>query len=99
MLNSGATMHSTNRLEMASAVSSSTFKANDDRVYAFVEVENPTKTDGTIHVVFEPPTGPALAEIPLKVGETARFRTWAFTRKAHAPGEWAVVVRDGTELS
>ena len=73
---------------------SSTFKANDDRVYAFVEVQNPSKTEGTIHVVFEPPTGPALAEIPLKVGESARFRTWAFTRKAHAPGEWAVVVRD-----
>lgn len=71
-----------------------TFKSNDDRVYAFVEVQNPAKTEATIHVVFEPPSGPALAEIPLKVGESARFRTWAFTRKAHAPGEWAVVVRD-----
>jgi hypothetical protein len=71
-----------------------TFKSSDDRVYAFVELENPTKTSGEISVVFEPPTGPALAEIPLSVGETARFRTWAFTRQATTAGEWTVVIRD-----
>jgi DUF2914 family protein len=72
----------------------SSFRANNDRVYAFVEVSNNTKSEGTIHVVFLPPTGPALAEIPLKVGDGPRFRTWAFTRKVHEAGEWAVVVRD-----
>ena len=71
-----------------------TFKTRDDRVYAFVEVQNPTKASGKIAVVFEPPSGPALAEIPLEVGDSSRFRTWAFTRKAHEPGQWAVVVRD-----
>jgi hypothetical protein len=72
----------------------STFKTRDDRVYAFVEVQNPTKQAGKIAVVFEPPHGPALAEIPLDFGDSPRFRTWAFTRKAHEAGAWAVVVRD-----
>jgi hypothetical protein len=71
-----------------------TFKTSDDRVYAFVEIENPTRAKSGINVVFEPPAGPALAEIPLEVGDGARFRTWAFTRRAHEPGEWTVVVRD-----
>ena len=45
--------------------------------------------------MFAPPTGPAFAEIPLKVGGgAAHFRTWAFTRRAHEAGEWTVVVRD-----
>jgi hypothetical protein len=71
-----------------------TFKSSDDRVYAFVELENPGKVGGAISVVFEPPSGPPVAEIPLTVGETSRFRTWAFTRKARTAGEWTVVVRD-----
>jgi len=71
-----------------------TFKSSDDRVYAFVELENPGKVGSAISVVFEPPSGPPVAEIPLTVGETARFRTWAFTRKARTAGEWTVVVRD-----
>jgi len=71
-----------------------TFRANDDRVYAFVEIENPGRAGDAISVVFQPPSGAALAEIPLKVGESARFRTWAFTRRAHDVGEWTVVIRD-----
>ena len=72
-----------------------TFKSSDDRVYAFVELENPGKVGSAISVVFEPPSGPPVASIPLTVGETSRFRTWAFTRKARAAGEWTVVIRDG----
>jgi Protein of unknown function (DUF2914) len=71
-----------------------TFKTSDDRVYAFVEVDNPGKTEGQIEVVFQPPTGAALAPIPLTVGALPRFRTWAFTRKAHEAGEWTVTIRD-----
>ena len=73
---------------------SGTFKSSDDRVYAFIELENPGKVGSAIAVVFEPPSGPPVAEIPLTVGETARFRTWAFTRKARTAGEWTVVIRD-----
>ena len=71
-----------------------TFKSSSDRVYAFVELDNPARTAEAISVVFEPPTGAALAEIPLQVGETARFRTWAFTRRANIAGEWTVVIHD-----
>jgi hypothetical protein len=71
------------------------FDMKDDRVYAFMEVENTTKSEKTISVVFEPPSGAAFGAIPLKVGEGPRFRTWAFTRRAHEKGEWAVVVRSG----
>ena len=72
----------------------STFAAKDDRVYAFVEVEN-LGSDDTVAVVFEPPSGPALGAISLKVGGgAAHFRTWAFTRRAHEVGDWTVVVRD-----
>jgi DUF2914 family protein len=73
---------------------SATFKSSDDRVYAFVELENPAKTADAISVVFEPPSGPATAQIPLAVGESARFRTWAFTRRATTAGVWTVVIRD-----
>jgi hypothetical protein len=72
-----------------------TFQAKDDRVYAFVEVANPTKVEGKVLVVFEPPSGPALAPISLDVkAGSPRFRTWAFTRRAHEVGDWAVVIRD-----
>lgn len=70
------------------------FRASNDRVYAFVELENPGRGEDAISVVFQPPSGPALAEIVLRVGESPRFRTWAFTRRAHDAGEWGVVIRD-----
>jgi hypothetical protein len=74
----------------------SSFRASDDRVYAFVELDNPGRAGDAITVVFQPPSGPALAEIVLKVGDSPRFRTWAFTRRAHDAGEWGVVIRDAS---
>ena len=73
----------------------SSFKTQDDRVYAFVELQNPQKIEGKIHVVFTSPDGKTQPEIELGVGPTKRFRTWAFTKKAHQAGEWGVAVRDG----
>jgi hypothetical protein len=70
-----------------------TFRASDGRVVAFVELENPRRIDTSITVVFVPPSGPT-AEIPLHVGETSRYRTWASTRQAHEIGTWTVLVRD-----
>lgn len=67
------------------------FSSKEDRVYAFVELANPGAEDN-IDVVFQPPSGAAFT-VPLKVGSSARFRTWAFTRRAHEAGEWTVVVR------
>jgi hypothetical protein len=79
---------------------STSFNAKESRVYAFVEVENPEKLPGEVTVEFEPPKGKAQGEVKLAVGEGARWRTWAFTRQAHEPGEWTAIVRDskGHEL-
>ena len=94
-----------------------TFDAKTDKVYAFVEVENPEKLSGEITVEFQPPSkkydGPQAraagessdrhvnARVTLGVGESSRWRTWAFTRQAHEAGEWTAIVRDerGHELA
>jgi hypothetical protein len=70
------------------------FGADEKRVYAFVEVDNPERAPGGVTVEFVDPTGHALPPIDLSVGESSRWRTWAFTRRAHAPGTWQAVVRD-----
>lgn len=66
-----------------------------ERVYAFVEVENPERLPGDVVVSFEPADGPAIGNVPLTVGAAPRWRTWAFSRAVDRAGEWAAVVRDG----
>lgn len=77
------------------------FNAKESKIYAFVEVENPEKAPGAVHVAFLPPSGDAHGDVTLAVGDSARWRTWAFTRQAHEAGEWTAVVRDdqGKELA
>jgi hypothetical protein len=74
------------------------------RIFAFVEVDNPERAEGEITVSFVPPQG--TREVPhgaiaLSVGAERRWRTWAFTRTAHAAGEWHAVVKNahGTVLA
>lgn len=62
---------------------SDTFDAKTDKVYAFVEVEKPQRLRGEIAVEFQPPSKKYEGAITLGVGESSRFRTWAFTRQAH----------------
>ena len=72
------------------------------RVYAFVEVTNQDHAPGEVFVSFEPPPGHRpLADVRLSVGDSPRWRTWAFTREARDVGEWTAVVRDarGQELA
>ena len=80
---------------------SDTFDAKTDKVYAFVELENPQRLPGEITVEFQPPSKKYEGAITLGVGESSRFRTWAFTRQAHEAGEWTAIVRDarGRELA
>lgn len=67
-----------------------------DKLFAFVEVENHSLTEGEIFVSFVPPDGgKALGNIKLDIGASKRFRTWAFTRGARKSGEWMAVVRNG----
>jgi hypothetical protein len=75
--------------------------AEVERVYAFVELANDSRVPSEIGVTFTPPGGGALQEIKLEVGSQKRWRTWAATRKARAPGVWSVAVSDvdGNELA
>lgn len=80
-----------------------TFKAADlDRLYAFVEVDNPSKAESQVFVTFEPQDGgTSQGQVSLDVGAAPRWRTWAYTRGAKKAGSWAAVVRstDGTVLA
>ena len=64
------------------------------RLFAFVDVANPEKAQGEITVEFQPPKGSARGNVTLKVGESERYRTWAFTRLAKDPGSWRAVVKN-----
>jgi hypothetical protein len=79
---------------------SDTVDGKAEKVYAFVEVDNPQKLPGEITVEFQPPSKKYEGRITLGVGESSRWRTWAFTRQAHETGEWTAIVRDdrGHEL-
>jgi hypothetical protein len=70
------------------------FDAGEKRVFAFVEVDNPERAPGDLRVQFVGPNGDAQPPVELSVGESPRWRTWAFTRRAHAPGTWKAIVRD-----
>jgi hypothetical protein len=65
------------------------------RIYAFVEVSNPESARSEIHVSFAKAGEPESGAIVLRVGESPRWRTWAYTRQADEPGKWQVIVRDG----
>lgn len=70
------------------------FDAKTQKVFAFVEIENPEKLPGEITVEFEPPSKKDTGRVSLAVGDSSRWRTWAFTRQAHEAGEWTAIVRD-----
>jgi hypothetical protein len=79
------------------------FKVKDmDKLYAFVEVENPEKAESEVFVTFEPQdNGTSQGQVSLHVGASPRWRTWAYTRGVKKTGSWAAVVRsaDGTVLA
>lgn len=82
---------------------STAFWQNDfDRLYAFVELKNPDKTESKIVVSFVSPSGKSVrGNVTLTVGATARFRTWAYSRAVDQKGTWNAVVStvDGRELA
>ncbi len=65
-----------------------------DKVFAFLEVENPERLPGEVVVTFESPSGAAVGNVRLTVGASPRWRTWAFSRAIEQAGEWTAVVRD-----
>lgn len=73
------------------------FASKTDKLYAFVEVENHSRTEGEIFVSFVPPGGgPSVGHIPLSVGAERRWRTWAYTKNARKPGEWMAIIKNGS---
>ena len=73
-----------------------TFPVEQDRVYAFLEVENPDRTESAVFVSFVPPKGAEHGPIELEVGAAPRWRTWAYTRAAKRPGTWKAVVKNAS---
>jgi hypothetical protein len=72
----------------------SIFEATDERVFAFVELANPGDEERSLDVTFESAARTS-GHVTLRVpAHMPRYRTWAWTRGAHAPGEWTAVVRD-----
>lgn len=71
-----------------------------ERVYAFVELANPSRVSSRVQVRFVSPRGQPI-DVLLEVGDKPRWRTWAFTRKVRQTGTWTVAVRslDGAELA
>jgi hypothetical protein len=69
------------------------FGKDEKRVFAFVEVQNGERAPGELKVQFVAPDGRAETPVDLSVGDSPRFRTWAFTRQAHAPGLWKALVK------
>ncbi|MEM9691649.1 MAG: hypothetical protein AAGA56_03830, partial [Myxococcota bacterium] len=62
------------------------FETKGERVYAFVEVGNADQIASEVAVRFAREGEPLGPPIRLRVGASARWRTWAFTRRATAPG-------------
>ena len=67
--------------------------AKTERIYAFVEADNPSESESKVVVVFEPPSGKS-QRIEIPIGAEKRWRTWAFTRSVHEEGTWFATVRD-----
>lgn len=70
------------------------FVAGEGKVYAFLEVENPSREAGMVTVSFVSPSGVSHGPIELEVGAAPRWRTWAYTRAANKPGSWKAVVQN-----
>ncbi len=90
------------QLENGQAVSpTTTFSHADGRIYAVVQVQNPSREATTIRVSLEPVDGPAHSGFSLDVPARPHYRTVARMSTNRAPGRYRCVVRteDGRELA
>ena len=81
--------------------SSSRFNTDDERVFAFMEMANPSDEAKQVIVTFESNDGTAVGHVRVNVPANApRWRTWAWSRQINRPGTWTAVLStpDGTEL-
>ena len=83
------------------STSASIFPVEEEKVYAFMEVENTTDEELALQVVFVSPKGDTTGHVTVNVpANSPRWRTWAYTRYANTVGQWAAEVRleDGTVI-
>jgi len=65
-----------------------------ERLYAFIEVGNKEQLASEIFISFKRPDSKPSGRIRLRIGESPRWRTWAYTRLANTTGRWEAVVSD-----
>lgn len=72
-----------------------------EKLYAFVELDNPERGASRVFVTFEKERGPSFGQVELSVGPSARWRTWAWTKGVKKPGVYFAVVKsaDGRVLA
>ena len=86
---------------LPSGEASSFKKGEFDKLYAFLEVENPGD-EADVVVSFDPPSDKSeKGNIALAVGRSPGWRTWGFSRSFDETGSWTAIVRtkDGKELA
>ena len=65
------------------------------RVYAFIEVDNPARTEAELTIAWTRASGgEERGATTVRVGAMPRWRTWAFTSVARHSGNMLAVVRD-----
>jgi hypothetical protein len=87
----------TTAIEHREPVATSTFRAGDGPIIAFVELANPGDADNSISIGFESDSGRKVGDVELEVpAHSRRWRTWGRTRLIRQPGAWTAVVKDGS---
>jgi hypothetical protein len=92
----------TSAIEKREPVTTASFTAGSESVYAFIELGNTGKEERDIVVTFEHESGRKVGFVELKVpAKQTRWRTWGRTGQIKTPGKWTAVIRvkDGAELS
>lgn len=77
------------------------FYADGERLYVFIDVYNRTEPDLTVTVVWHRVDTDREFSTELEVGESRRWRTWAYHRMSESQaGQWEVTIIDnqGREL-
>ena len=74
--------------------SGSLFGYHGEPVYAFMDIQNENDYERELTVNFIGPNGEVRGGVKVSVpANVPRWRTWAFTKHANAPGTWRVEVR------
>ncbi len=65
------------------------------RMYAIMDVKNPSRTENKVSVSWIPVNGKwERGVVKVSIGAQMKWRTWAYTRAAKKAGKWIVLVRD-----